>query len=236
MKKLFILTVLIVLSVYFSIFSVNAETLTTLLGTVNVDKEKISVLLERPEIKEYAESINRIGNIIQIKWNDYDIEAISINNKELKQLGCDPIISISIDNEDSYWDGYSLDIFNFLRQLEKNIIHESEIEAFVYIITSNQLENLDNFVHSVTIEYVLNYNYELGKELMIYMQENYEIGAYNMVNQLRDYALKNNKIEDAVSFLEELKTLDIQIKNEDKPEIIEDIDKIIAELKEKLKG
>ena len=204
---------------------VMAETFTMPLSTVDTNPATAASLLSRPEIAEYAERVQRIGNVFIIEWNQYDTEAVSVEYKVLKPLGVNPPKSFAVDGSDESVDKEEITatrrIAGTIFKISDGRLPIEETEAVITEIINGAVTDLENIPHNAATDIALNYDYELGKQLILYLHENHYEGASWAVDTFADYIQENSTAEDAIKFIEFLKSLKSGATNKKQQEDIE---------------
>jgi len=192
---------------------VMAETFTMPLSTVDTNPATAASILSRPEITEYAERVQRIGNVFIIEWNQYDTEAVSVEYKALKPLGIVPPKSFDIEDSDELTSETSnirdndMRVRNIIFDIDKGTLPKEEIATIIEEIIIGGMTDLGVLPQGLTLKLALDYDYELGKQFIVYMHENYKNGAYNITDDLIGYSRENNKTEDAILLIKYLLSL-----------------------------
>ena len=223
MKTLVILILLLIPCV------VMAETFTMPLSTVDTNPATAATLLGRPEITEYADRVQRIGNVFIIEWNQYDTEAVSVEYKALKPLGVNPPKSFAVDGSDEPFIKTASDEEETNDRRIAGVIHniyngespKEEIATVVEEIINGGMTGLGNIPQGTLTEFALNYDYGLGKQLIVYIHENYKYGSFNVMDELVNYSQKNDAKEDAISFIKSLQSLKSGVTNKRDQEDLE---------------
>ena len=145
-----------------------AETFTMPLSTVDTNPATAATLLGRPEITEYAERVQRIGNVFIIEWNQYDTEAVSVEYKALRPLGVKPPTSFAVDGSDE--------------SVDKEKTYPENIETVITDIINSGTKDFKNLSTGVLTAHALDYDYELGKQFILYLHKNHYVGGYCLPN------------------------------------------------------